>query len=813
MSTVGIVVVSHSPLLARAAVELGLEMVPRHPPRVVVAAGTSDGGTGTDATKVADAIAEAGVDGRGVLVFMDLGSAVLSAELALEFVGEVSGGVRLTSAPFVEGLLAAVVAAAAGQSLDDVEREALGALSVKSTHLDEHPAPVAAQPHAGVDAAHIDVDLVNRDGLHARPAALIVTALGSHDAELLAENLTRSSALVQVTGTTAILAMGGRQGDRIRFHARGAHADALLAAVRELVSSGFGESLDEATPAPSRTRPIGVSAGTAVGPVRLMTGPPAAPASLPPVEPGQRAADADRIGAAAADVAEDMIRRAGRALGEPREILQASARIVTDTGLLDTARSRVLAEGLPAAFAVWETFGGHADALRAHGGRIGERASDVEDARLRIVAALTGQAAPGLPDATEPYVLVARDLSPADTALLDRRACLALVTEEGGPTSHTAIIARALGIPAVVGAKGAWTAPQGTILLVDGSTGELVWDPRPDQAEEIEAARPAAREFDGRGVTADGRHVPLLANVGSAKDADAAAAARAEGVGLFRTEFCFLDRDDAPTIDEQVGAYRKVLAAFAGRRVVVRTLDAGSDKPLGFVPTAPEANPALGVRGYRTVSAHPELLDHQLTAIARAAELESADVAVMAPMIATVEEAVEFAASARSRGLRHVGVMIETPAAAIVADRLFEVVDFVSLGTNDLTQYTMAADRLVGDLAALNDPWQPAVLGLIARVGAAAAAAGKPVGVCGEAAADPLLAPVLVGAGATSLSMSARSLAGVAEMLRSVSDEQCRSAAAGAIAAASAADARTIARSVLVRTTGGRVPHLSAGRG
>jgi phosphotransferase system enzyme I (PtsI) len=802
---VGIVVVSHSPRLAQAAVELGLEMVPRNAPRVVLAAGTSDGGIGTDATKVADAIVEAGAGGGGVLVLMDLGSAVLSAELALEFIPEVAGGVRLTSAPFVEGLLAAIVAASAGQTLELVEREALGALSAKSGHLETHPAPDASDDHRLAGAAHVDVDLVNRDGLHARPAALIVSAIGSHDAELMAQNVTRSSPTVRITGTSSILAMGGRQGDTIRLHAQGAEADALLEELSELVASGFGESLDTALVAPSGRGPIGVSPGTAVGPVRLVADRLSAPAASPLIEPPERAAEADRIAEAASAVARDLLRRASQAPDDAREILEASAQIVTDAGLLDVARSEVRAGGLPAAFAVWEVFGAQADRLRGQGGRIGERAADLEDARQRIVAALTGRPAPGLPEATAPYVLLARDLAPADTALLDRRLCLALVTEEGGPTSHTAIIARALGIPAVVGAKGAWTEPRGTTLLVDGTTGDLVWDPHPDLVVRVDAAQSAPREFDGRGATAEGRHVPLLANVGSSKDAASAAIAHAEGVGLFRTEFCFLDRDEAPTVDEQVEAYRKVLAAFPGRRVVVRTLDAGSDKPLRFVTTSAEANPALGVRGYRTAGAHPELLDRQLAAIARAAEFETADVAVMAPMIATVEEAAEFVANARAHGIDQAGVMIETPAAALVADRLFDVVDFVSIGTNDLTQYTMAADRLAGDLAPLNDPWQPAVLELIARVGDAAAKAGKPVGVCGEAAADPMLAPVLVGAGATSLSMSARSLPAVAEMLRSVSFEQCRGAAAAAVSAASAAEARSAARAGLTATAPSRL--------
>lgn len=240
-----------------------------------------------------------------------------------------------------------------------------------------------------------------------------------------------------------------------------------------------------------------------------------------------------------------------------------------------------------------------------------------------------------------------------------------------------------------------------------------------------------------------------------------------------------------------------MLAAFAGRKVVVRTLDAGSDKPLPFANADDEQNPALGVRGLRIARRSPQLLDDQLRALAEAAAAESALVEVMAPMVATVDEARDFAARARGFGLERVGVMIETPSAALLAAELFEVVDFISLGTNDLAQYTLAADRLLGELGDLNDPWQPAVLRLIGAVGVAGRTAHRAVGVCGEAGADPALAPVLVGLGATSLSMTSRSLGRVAAALAAVTPDQCRAAAEAALAAATATDARSAAAAAL----------------
>jgi phosphotransferase system enzyme I (PtsI) len=803
---VGIVVVSHSPRLAEAAVALALEMVPAAAPRIAVAAGAGDGRTGTDAVRVSEAISEV-ASPDGVLVFMDLGSAVLSAEMSLEFMTDRDFEVRLTSAPFVEGLLAGVVRAAGGATLDEVDREARGALFAKTSQLGELDGE--EPPTTQSTGAQLSADLVlrNRDGMHARPAALVVGLLTGLEVAVTVERLGagRPAAL---TGPTALLAVGGRQGETLRFAASGPDAAVVLERIGQLVRDGFGESLEPAPEKPAMSPTddpgeaalasgaIGVSPGRAVAEVVRMPEPIEEPAEDRRLTPGTRADESLRIASSATKAAVELRRRAADASDPARGILEATASLAEDAGLLEEARERVLVEGSSAERAVWDVFGTRAEALRAQGGRTAERVSDLHDVRARIIANLLGRPAPGVPQRSEPYVLVAHDLAPADTALLDPAVCVALVTEKGGPTSHTAILARSLGIPAVVAARGAWSSPGGTIVLVDGSTGELIWDPSDEQAAEVRST-PETAPFDGHGRTRDGVAVSLLANVGRPESAAEGAEAKAQGVGLFRTEFCFLDREEAPSIDEQVTAYRRVLAAFPGQRVIVRTLDAGADKPLVFVTPDHEDNPALGIRGYRTSWRRPEVLDDQLAAIARAARAEQAEVGVMAPMIDTVGEAERFAAHCRTHGITDVGVMIETPSAALTAADILQVVDFVSLGTNDLAQYTMAADRLVGELAALNDPWQPAVLKLVAAVGAAGAAAGKSVGVCGEAAADPLLAVVLVGAGATSLSMTPRALAAVAARLGRVTLDQCRAAATAATGARSAAEARAAVRSLL----------------
>jgi phosphotransferase system enzyme I (PtsI) len=393
--------------------------------------------------------------------------------------------------------------------------------------------------------------------------------------------------------------------------------------------------------------------------------------------------------------------------------------------------------------------------------------------------------------------LLTVDLAPADAAELDPSRCLAIVTEEGGPTSHTAIIARSLGIPAVVAARGAAAIADGTVLLVDGSTGELITDPTIDQRATATTALRSRERLAGPGRTADGHQVALLANITAIEDVAAALECGAEGVGLYRTELCFLDRVTVPPIGDQVTAYRAVLSKFGGRRVVVRTLDAGSDKALPFLGHADEPNPALGVRGIRTAAIYPQLLRDQLRAIKEAAEAESAELWVMAPMITTVAEVRSFSQAVREAGLPTIGIMIETPAAALQAEQVLTEVDFVSIGTNDLAQYAFAADRHSADLASLNDPWQPALLRLIEMVTSAAAGSGKPVGVCGEAAADPILALVLAGLGISSLSMTPAALAAVGRALASVTLEDCRLAARAACDTDSPASARRIVAEML----------------
>nr|WP_281364428.1 phosphoenolpyruvate--protein phosphotransferase [Microcella alkalica] len=674
---------------------------------------------------------------------------------------------------------------------------------------DAPPAAAGDLASAAPPPAIAEAVVRNVAGLHARPAAVIAGLVAERGVALTLA--TDAKGPVDATSPIGIAVLGAGPGTRVRIAATGAGAAAAVEEVRALIESGFGEELAElaeldVAPAevqpaahPSHetpSHPLGVSSGRVVGPVAVMVHAADEPDPAVRIPADARYGAATRLREAMLAVAGEMHATAQMLSGQRRDVLVATAAIAADPALHRAAEALVRDEGATPERAVWVELGRTAAQYRELGGRMAERVTDLVDVRDRIIARLTGVERPGVPERDHPFILVADDLAPVDTVGLDPECCLAIVTEQGGPTSHTAILARELGLPAIVGAAGATALADGTVVLVDGDTGELIVQPD-------EGARATATgvitlpPFEGPGQTADGHRIVLGANVGAPRDIRRAVERGAEGVGLFRTEFCFLDRTREPSVDDQVAAYREVFAAFVGSRVVVRTLDAGSDKPLPFLTSDDEPNPALGVRGYRTSRRDPEVLDAQLRAIARAADAEQADAWVMAPMIATVAEATEFVARARAAGNRTVGVMIETPAAAFVADELCAVVDFVSIGTNDLSQYTMAADRMSGELAHLADPWQPAVLRAIRLIGEAGTRSGTPVGVCGEAAADPALAPVLVGLGVTSLSMAARAITAVGAIVSSATLAQCRTAAEAACAATDPAAARAAAREAL----------------
>ena len=539
---------------------------------------------------------------------------------------------------------------------------------------------------------------------------------------------------------------------------------------------------------------VGVGRGIAVGPVLRMPEP--LPEPVDAQHGGDPTAEFATVQASLTAVGEELAAKGAKAGGDAQGVLEAASMMAQDPMLVDDVKARI-DSGATGERAVFDAFGAFQEQLIAMGGYMAERATDLGDVAQRIIANLRGVPAPGVPESDSPFVLVAADLAPADTALLDLGKVLGLITRDGGPTSHTAILARSKSIPAIVGVTGALDLADGTVVLADASTGTVVVGP--DQAQ-VDAANATIAERAALaaapitdGALADGTKIPLLANLGSPKDAANAVELGAEGVGLFRTEFLFLDSTTAPTVEDQQAQYTELLSHFPGKKVVVRALDAGADKPLAFLNDAHEENPALGLRGLRALRASEQILRDQLQALVNAQATTDAELWVMAPMVADADETKWFVDYGKQLGLKIVGVMAEVPSLAVVADQVAAVSDFVSIGTNDLTQYTLAADRMLGSVASYQDPWHPAVLRLVKMLGDAGAAAQKPVGVCGEAAADPQLAVVLVGLGVTTLSMTPAALADVRAELATVTLEQARTRAQAALAATTAADARASA--------------------
>ena len=535
---------------------------------------------------------------------------------------------------------------------------------------------------------------------------------------------------------------------------------------------------------------VGIGRGVAVGPVIRMAAALPEPSDAPRADSVSAESEIERVTKSLALVNADLNRRAEEAANgdegakQAAPILQAIAMFASDPALAQSINT-LIKQGKTAERAVLEGFGAVEEMFKAIGGYQGERAADLHDVGQRVIADLMGVPAPGVPVSDTPFVLVAEDLSPADTAGLDLDKTLAIVTSQGGPTSHTAILARARGIVAVVSAAGADDLKNGETVIVNAAESTITTEPSDEQVAAAEAAKAKAakaKELRGKpGATKDGYHIPLLANVGKPSDGKTALEYGAEGVGLFRSEFLFIGNAEPPSVEEQTKAYAELLAQFPGKKVVIRMLDAGADKPLPFLTPEDEPNPALGLRGLRTLRTHMNVLEGQLKALAAADAQTDADLWVMAPMVADAHEAAYFVKLGKSFGLKKVGVMAEVPSIALMADQVAKVADFVSIGTNDLTQYTLAADRTLGSVANYQTAWHPAVLRAIKLIADAGNANGMPVGVCGEAAADPDLAVVLTGIGVNSLSMTPVALDDVRAELAGVTLEEAQEKAAKAL--------------------------------
>ena len=500
--------------------------------------------------------------------------------------------------------------------------------------------------------------------------------------------------------------------------------------------------------------------------------------------------------------------------GEEAAIFEAQAMMLDDPDLMETVRVAVRQDGINAEAALRDAAESYAEALASLDDEyLRARAADVRDVANRVLRILLGVGESPTAGLKVPSIILAADLAPSDTVMLDKSLVLGFCTAAGGATSHTAILARGLGLPAVVGAGTAiLTLGDPTPLILDGEAGVLIAEPdeAATRAHQVKRAGAEAAEAVALArthepaITLDGQRVEVVANIGNVASAQRALAAGAEGVGLLRTEFLFLERTNLPTEEEQYEAYKAIGDAFGQMPVVLRTLDVGGDKELPYLGMAPEQNPFLGVRAIRLCLPRPDLFKPQLRAALRAGAGNG--LKLMFPMVATVGEVrraravlEECRAELQAAGQpvadqMEVGIMIEIPAAAVVADQLAKVVDFFSIGTNDLSQYTMAADRTNAGVAGLADAFHPAVLRLIRQVIDAAHAAGKWVGLCGELAGEPLAIPILLGLGLDEFSMNAPAIPTAKEMIRGLRVDEVRAIAAAALELEDADEVREMVR-------------------
>lgn len=651
----------------------------------------------------------------------------------------------------------------------------------------------------------------NATGLHARPAKLFVKTAKQFKADI---RITHGSKKVNAKSLIAVLGLGVKHGGAVQVELDGEDEELAAEALQTAVSSGLGEGDAVHQPNGTSHKPvaaapkdglagIGAAPGLAIGPVFQLR----QTAVKLTNEFAGTAAEQATLNKALAEgklALRDLQQQMEAHARDEAAIFEVHQELLTDEDLLEAVQQKI--EAQQNAGQAWQATIEERAAIMAalDDPLLAARAADIRDVGNRILKLLTGEANEVTwPD--HPVVVIAHDLTPSDTAMLDPKKVLGFATAVGGPTAHSAIIARALSLPAVVSVgEGLLKVADGTAVILNGSSGIIQLNPdaaaqekaKNDLAAAKKQQQAAREQANEPAITLDNHRIEIAANIGGAADAVKANASGAEGVGLLRTEFLFLDRATPPSEDEQFTVYRQIAEAMAGKPVIIRTLDIGGDKPLPYVQVPPEDNPFLGERGIRLCLNRPELLREQLRAILRAASYGS--LRIMFPMVADMSEwraakamVDEIRAELNAPELP-VGIMIEIPAAAMMADVFAQEVDFFSIGTNDLTQYTLAMDRMHPSLAGKSDGLHPAVLRLIEATVRGAHAAGKWVGVCGELGADPQATPILLGLGVDELSVSVPSIATVKAKVRTLTRTEAQKLAAQALACATAQEVRNL---------------------
>ncbi|WP_242182750.1 phosphoenolpyruvate--protein phosphotransferase [Sphingomonas sp. CARO-RG-8B-R24-01] len=750
------------------------------------------------------------LDGRGFTPLVAIGDEVASGDPLIRF--DLDLLVQSARAVITPILLTET----GGTVVSDIA--APGPIAVGAALMTLQPTATSAgapqEPHdaSGISATRtLRIDLPH--GLHARPAARIAALARERDATVTIAKGDRSASARSPTG---MLGLGIAFGDEITLSAHGDDADQALDALVALIAGGMGEA--PATPAiPSPSLPpspvpddlapgtiggVCAAPGLAVGPVRQHR---TADIEVP-VHGRGIAVETQAFDDAHSQLVQDVARQALAARGPAQAILQAHAALLDDPELREATNAGI-ARGESAGHAWRMAIRQQADILRTGGNaRLAERADDLLDLERRLLALLVG-AAPTADLYAVGTILIADDLLPSDLIAIPE-GLAALCIARGGPTSHVAILAASMGLPTLVAAGAAvLDIAEGTRIIVDANKGRLLSHPTADEIAVAEAqqAATARRRADALATaaaachTADGTRIEVFANLGAASEAAPAVANGAEGCGLLRTEFLFLDRDTAPSVAEQHRDYQAIADGLAGRPLIVRLLDIGGDKPAPYLTMAAEENPALGLRGIRVGLAHPALLEDQLRAILQVQPIGQCR--IMLPMVARVEELRDvrrvldrLSAEMEIATPIALGIMVETPAAAVTADTLAREADFLSIGTNDLTQYTLAMDRANPAVASALDGLHPAVLRLIAQTCRGGATHGRWTGVCGSLASDPLAVPILLGLGVTELSAAPAMVPTIKARVREISLEACRAHAQAVLACASAPEVRTLAR-------------------
>ena len=773
---VGIVIVSHSAKLAAGVEELARQ-VTQTPVSIAIAAGIDDPENpfGTDALQIHTAIASVYSE-AGVVVLMDLGSAVMNAEMALEFLTEEErGNIKLCEAPLVEGAIAAVVEASSNAPLERVVDSARNALIgkisqlvdvVKESSLVENLNNIT--DNKADSKQKIKLVVSHEHGLHLRPAAQLVITANRFPAVITLQNLTTKSQIVSAKSVNQVMLLGVRQGHEIEIAAEGEGANLALQALRELIENQLEEpsvsSPSPVSPTSSSSSLVGVPAspGIAIAPVILYQ------PSIPEVSTEKAdnpQLEWQKLQQAIDKAIAELENRVHRESDTSASIFTAHLLYLQDTELINQTRSLIFEENFTAA-AAWKKV--IEDSIASYQALsdtyLQARAADVKDVGMQVLHLLMGVDTQPitLPQAG---ILVTIDLTVSQVAQINPEQVLGICTAEGTATSHSALIANQLGIPMVVGlGLDLLTLPDNTPLALDGKTGEIWIEPSAQTCEKLRSQQELSPKpkILANVQTLDGKTIPVLANIVSQTNAQTAIKFGADGVGLLRTEFLYLERTTPPSEAEQLETINAIAKTLGERPLTIRTLDIGGDKPLPYLDLPTEANPFLGLRGIRQSLAHPEMLKIQLRAILRASAKYK--IKLMFPMISAIAEIIaakqilaEVQAELTQEGINFdqsllIGMMIEVPAAVMMSEQLAAEVDFFSIGTNDLSQYTMAAERTNPHVAALADALAPAVLRMIKDTVGAAHNVGITVSVCGQLASEPTAVPILLGLGVDELS-------------------------------------------------------------